>query len=110
MDRRFELSDRIVCIKSYDKLKIRDHYSIAGCGNLEFLNDKLVNGRIGYGYSIKHEEWNSLTRKTDVTYYYFTEKEMYEYFITEDEDYKSYIRDQKINQIFYEDSTGSSRQ
>lgn len=109
MDRRFELSDRVVCIKPYDKLKVRDHYSISGCGNLECNMDKRVNGKTGYGYGIKHEEWNRSTGKTDVTYYYFTEKEMDEYFITEDEDYKSYMREQKINQIFYENSTGSTR-
>ncbi len=36
---RFEMGDRLVCVKEYKTLKVRSHYAIKGCGPLEYNAD-----------------------------------------------------------------------
>jgi hypothetical protein len=42
---RFEMGDRLVCIKEYKTIKVGSHYGIKGCGPLEYNADPEVNGR-----------------------------------------------------------------
>jgi len=93
---RFDMGMRVVCIKSYGKLKVGSHYPIDGCGTLEYNMDRHRGNKTGYGFSIGYEDYLNYNNKET---YYFTYDEMSEYFITEDEDYKAYERDQKIEQI-----------
>lgn len=102
---RFESGDSIVCIKEYKTLKPGSHYSIRGCGNLEFNADPEVDGKNGYGFCIEdglygsfsgRKDWWNLPHNERVKWYYFTEKEMSEYFITQEEYYKSYRRNEKL--------------
>jgi hypothetical protein len=105
---RFEMGDRLVCVKEYKTLKNGSHYAIKGCGPLEYNADKEVNGKTGYGFCVEDEyfgsfsgrkDWWNLPHNEKIKWYYFTEKEMSEYFITEQEDYKAYLRDEKIKQV-----------
>lgn len=105
---RFEMGDRLVCVKEYKTLKVGSHYAIKGCGSLEYNADPEVNGRKGYGFCVEDDQygyhsgrkdWWNLSYSEKIKWYYFTEKEMSEYFITEQEDYKAYQRDEKIKQV-----------
>ena len=91
MTDRFELGDRVVCIKEYETLKVGQNYRISGCGDLSWNSSA---NKKGYGFMIESHLY-----KQSIKCYYFTEKEMDEYFITEQEDYKAYLRDQKIKQV-----------
>lgn len=105
---RFEMGDRLVCVKEYKTLKVRSHYAIKGCGPLEYNADPEVNGKTGYGFCVEDDQcgyhsgrkdWWNLPHSEKIKWYYFTEKEMSEYFITEEEDYRAYQRDEKIKQV-----------
>jgi len=105
---RFEMGDRLVCVKEYKTLKNGSHYAIKGCGPLEYNADPEVNGKTGYGFCVEDDQygyhsgrkdWWNLPHNEKIKWYYFTEKEMSEYFITEEEDYKAYRRDEKIKQV-----------
>jgi hypothetical protein len=105
---RFELGDRVVCIKDYKTIKVGVHYKIKGSGNLSFNGSPEVGGRTGYGFCVEDEYYGSYSGRKDwwnlpyneaIKLYYFTEKEMSDYFITEQEDYKSYLREEKIKTI-----------
>jgi len=98
-DDRFDMGMRVVCIKSYEKLKVGSHYPINGCGTLEYNMDRRRGNKTGYGFSIKYEDYDWKTKVKDSETYYFTYDEMSEYFITENEDYKAHQREQKIEQI-----------
>jgi hypothetical protein len=99
-DDRFNLGTRVVCIKPYEKLKIGGCYSIGGCGNLEWnMDNRRKENKTGYGFSVKYEDYDWKTKKTDSEFYYFTYEEMSEYFITENEAYDAYMRDRKIEEI-----------
>lgn len=95
---KFELSDTVVCIKEYEKLRVGRHYKIKGCGDLTW---NAATDLDGYGFCVEYEEISNwkLPHKDRVTYYYFTEDKMSEYFIDEQSDYKRYLRDTKIKQI-----------
>ena len=102
---RFEMGDRVVCIKEYETLKVGSHYHINGCGDLSW---NAATDKKGYGFSIEDQNYLyvlgvkdhwKLPYEKQIKYYYFTEKEMSEYFITEHEDYQIYLRDQKLNEI-----------
>lgn len=95
---RFDMGMRVVCIKPYAKLKVGIHYSINGCGGLDSFGSGCRN-KTGYGFSVKYEDYDWMTKVNDIEDYYFTYDEMSEYFITEDEDYTAYQRDKKIEQI-----------
>lgn len=105
---RFEMGDRLVCVKEYKTLKVRSHYAIKGCGSLEYNADPEVNGKTGYGFCVEDDQygyhsgrkdWWNMPHSEKIKWYYFTEKEMSEYFITEEEDYKAYLRDEKLKQV-----------
>lgn len=102
---KFEMGDRVVCIKEYETLKVGSHYQIKGSGDLTMNSG---TNKSGYGFMIKDEnyaylfgekEWLKLPYEKQIKWYYFTEKEMSEYFITSEEDFKSYIRNEKIEKI-----------
>jgi hypothetical protein len=102
---RFEMGDRLVCIKEYKTLKVGSHYPIKGRGDLEWNADPEVNGRKGYGFCVEDDQygyysgrkdWWNLPYNEKIKWYYFTEKEVSEYFINEDEDYKSHLRNEKL--------------
>jgi hypothetical protein len=102
---KFEMGDRLVCIKEYKTLKVGSHYSIKGGGDLEWNADPEVNGKKGYGFCVEDgmygsfsgkKDWWNLPHNEKIKWYYFTEQEMSEYFITEQEDYKSYLRNKKL--------------
>lgn len=88
----------IYCISEIDGLSFGDRLEVSGQGDLEYNLDKNANGKTGYGYRLRREEY-SKDFKTSVTYLYFTLDEMNKYFV----DRKTYenimIRDNKINQI-----------
>jgi hypothetical protein len=102
---RFEMGDRVVCIREHETLKVGSHYRINGSGDLCW---NAATDKEGYGFSIEDpnylyelgikDHWK-LPYEKQIKYYYFTEKEMSEYFITEQEGYKIYLRDQKLNEI-----------
>jgi hypothetical protein len=105
---RFEMGDRLVCIKEYKTFKVGSHYDIKGCGPLEYSADPEVNGKKGYGFCVEDDQygyhsgrkdWWNLPYNEKIKWYYFTEQEMSEYFITESEDYKSYRRNEKLNSL-----------
>jgi len=105
---RFEMGDRVVCIKEYETLKVGSHYDIKGRGNLTYNADSEVGGRKGYGFYIEDQyygsfsgrkDWWNLPYEKQMKYYYFTESEMSEYFITQEEDYKAYRRNEKLNSL-----------
>ena len=102
---RFEMGDKLVCVKPYETLKIGFHYQIKGCGDLTMNAD---TDKSGYGFCLEDQWYGSFSGRKDwwnlpynkrVKWYYFTEQEVSEYFITEQEDYKSYLRDEKIKQV-----------
>ncbi len=102
---RFEMGDRLVCIKEYKTLKVGSHYPIKGSGDLEWNADPEVNGRKGYGFCVEDEQYGRFSGRKDwwnlpynekIKWYYFTEKEISEYFVTEWEDYKSHLRNEKL--------------
>jgi hypothetical protein len=105
---KFEMGDNIVCIKEYKTLKTGSHYSIKGCGSLDFNADPEVSGKKGYGFCVEDDKYGSFSGKKDwwnlpynekIKWYYFTESEMSEYFISEQDDYKAYRRNEKLNQL-----------
>ncbi len=105
---RFEMGDRLVCIKEYKTFKVGSHYAIKGCGALEYNADPEVNGKKGYGFCIEDDQygyhsgrkdWWNLPYNEKIKWYYFTEQEISEYFITESEDYKAHLRNEKLNQL-----------
>jgi hypothetical protein len=99
---KFEMGDKVVCIKEYKTLKVGSHYSIKGSGDLSWNG---ATDKEGYGFSIEDkyyayvsgikEHWK-LPYEKQIKWYYFTEKEMSDYFITEGEDYKRYLRNEKL--------------
>jgi hypothetical protein len=102
---RFEMGDRLVCIKEYESLKVGSHYRIKGCGDLTWNS---VSNKDGYGFCIEDDQygyhsgrkdWWNLPYNEKIKWYYFTEQEMSEYFISEQEDYKSYLRNEKLKQL-----------
>lgn len=102
---KFEMGDKVVCIKEYKTLKVGSHYSIKGGGDLEWNVDPEVGGKVGLGFCIEDDQfgyfsgrkdWWNLPYNEKIKWYYFTKKEMSEYFITEGEDYKSYLRNEKL--------------
>lgn len=103
---KYEIGDRMVCIKEYETLKFGSHYQIKGSGDLSM---NAGTNKSGYGFMIEDENYGYLSGRKDwwnlpyaekIKWYYFTEKEMSEYFITSEEDFKSYIRNEKIEKIF----------
>lgn len=102
---RFEMGDRVVCIKEYETLKVGSHYNIKGCGDLSW---NAATDKKGYGFCIEDQNYAYVSGVKDswklpyekqIKWYYFTEKEMSEYFITEKEDFNMYLRDTKLKQI-----------
>lgn len=102
---KFEMGDRVVCIKEYETLKVGSHYQIKGSGDLTM---NAGTNKSGYGFMIEDENYAYLSGEKEcwklpyekqIKWYYFTEKEMSEYFITSEEDFKSYIRNEKIKKI-----------
>ena len=103
MDDRFEMGDQVVCIKQYETLKPKSHYTIKGCGDLDW---NMATDKKGYGFCIEdgfygsdRKDWWLLPTSERIKWYYFTLEEMNEYFITQSEDYKSYLRDQKLKEL-----------
>ena len=105
MEDRFEMGDRVVCVKEHETLKIGSHYSIKGGGDLSM---NAATDKKGYGFCVEDDFYGSYSGRKDwwnlpyaekIKWYYFTESEMSEYFITEEEDYKAYRRDEKIKQV-----------
>lgn len=102
---RFEMGDRLICVKQFETLQVGSHYQIKGCGDLTMNTD---TDKKGYGFMVEdgmfgsfsgRKDWWNLPHNERIKWYYFTEKEMSEYFITEQEDYKAYLRDEKIKQV-----------
>ncbi len=101
---RFEMGDRVVCVKEHETLKVGSHYQIKGCGDLTM---NAGTDKKGYGFMVEDQNYGYVSGIKDswkssewsIKWYYFTEKEMSEYFITEQEDYKAYQRDEKIKQV-----------
>jgi hypothetical protein len=101
---KFEMGDRVVCIKEYETLKVGSHYQIKGSGDLTM---NAGTNKSGYGFMIEDENYAYLSGEKEwwklpyekIKWYYFTEKEMSEYFINSEEDFKSYIRNEKIKKI-----------
>lgn len=102
---RFEMGDRVVCVKEHETLKVGSHYQIKGCGDLTM---NAGTDKRGYGFCVEDEQYGHFSGRKDwwnlpyaekIKWYYFTESEMSEYFITEEQDYKSYQRDEKIKQV-----------
>lgn len=91
----------IYCISEIDGLSFGDILEVSGKGDLEYNSDENINGKTGYGYYLRREEYtfNGTHYERSVTYLYFTLDEMNKYFV----DRKTYenimIRDNKINQI-----------
>lgn len=101
-EERFEMGGRVVCIKQYETLRENTHYTIKGCGDLEW---NMATDKKGYGFCIEDEyatdmtnpNWWKVPVKDRLKWYYFTEEEMSEFFITESEDYVKETRDIKLN-------------
>jgi hypothetical protein len=102
---RFEMGNKVVCVKEHETLKVGSHYRINGSGDLSW---NAATDKKGYGFCIEDQNYGYVSGIKDswklpydkqIKWYYFTEKEMSEYFITEQEDYKAYLRDQKINEV-----------
>jgi hypothetical protein len=99
---RFEMGDRLVCIKEYESLKVGSHYQIKGCGDLTWNSAANKDGYgfciedDQYGYHSGRKDWWNLPYNEKIKWYYFTEQEMSEYFISEQEDYKAHLRNEKI--------------
>jgi len=100
---RFEMGDRVVCIKPLETLK--PGRQIKGCGDLTM---NFGTSKKGYGFMVEDEhygessgrkDWWNLPHNERVKWYYFTQEEMSEYFISEEEDYKAYLRDEKLKQV-----------
>ena len=94
MEDRFEMGDRVVCVKEHETLKIGSHYSIKGGGDLSM---NAATDKKGYGFCVEDDiygsysgrkDWWNLSHNERIKWYYFTESEMSEYFITEEEDTK----------------------
>jgi len=100
---RFEMGDFVVCVKQYETLKVKNHYKIKGCGDLDW---NMATDKKGYGFCIEDDKiaydnpnWWNLPHEEKVKWYYFSEQEMNEYFITEEEDYVAYSRDIKLKEL-----------
>jgi hypothetical protein len=101
---KFEMGDRVVCIRQYETLRPGIHYTIKGCGDLSW---NMATDKKGYGFCIEDEyatdmtnpNWWKVPTKDRLKWYYFTESEMNEIFITQAADYASITRDLKISSI-----------
>lgn len=106
-ENKFEMGDCVVCIKQHETLRPKSHYTIKGCGDLEW---NMATDKKGYGFCIEDENatdmsnpnWWKVPLKDRLKWYYFTEEEMYELFITQAEDYLTETRDIKLNSILDE--------
>lgn len=102
---KFEIGERVVCVKEFETLKFGSHYSIKGSGNLTMNagTDKKGYGFCveddQYGFHTGRKDWWNLPHNERIKWYYFTDKEMSLYFITEEEDYKTYLRNSKLEQL-----------
>jgi hypothetical protein len=105
---RFEMGDNIVCIKEYKTIKPGSHYSIKGCGPLQFNADPEADGKTGFGYCVEDDKYGSFSGREDwwhlphnemIKWYYFTESEMSDYFISERDHYKAYLRNEKLTSL-----------
>lgn len=105
MEDRFEMGDRVVCIKEYETLKVGSNYQIKGSGDLTM---NAGTDKTGYGFMVEDQNYAYVSGVKDswklpydkqIKWYYFTLQEMSEYFITERENYNIYIRDNKLKQI-----------
>jgi hypothetical protein len=108
---KYELGDRVQCVKDFEKLKVANTYSINRCVDLTMNAGTNLSG---FGYCIEHYEITSIPMQVfmpvdssspyasyldKIEWYYFTEEMMDEYFISEEESYKAWLRNDKIKQI-----------
>jgi hypothetical protein len=95
---KYELGDRVQCVKDFEKLKVGNTYSIKGCGDLRM---NAGTNLTGFGYCIEYYDSSSpyASYLDKIEWYYFTEEMMGEYFISEEESYKAWLRNDKIKQI-----------